>query len=525
MQRNINVVAARILGIVFLFASSTAWAQGEASAQHFQPAIGAGNFLSIDGARISDQTPFSLGVTLNYASSPYRLACESPLCEGEERLDVVRHMYTTDITGAAMVLPRLQLGLRLPVSHVLGDDAGAGRRVAAALGDPTLEAKFRALGAIDSPVVLGLAAFGSAPLGHAMAEGSFIGHSSFTGGVKAIADFRFGRWALAANVGGIFRETVEIGEEELGSALRYGGAVAYQLGRRVRLVGESVVHQNLGESGGSVVEADAALQFRPSVQPVTITVGGGAGFSEKFGSPVARAIIGLRFDTGTIGRTFGRAPREPEPAVRRVSTDPSEPEERQAEPAAAEGPTTVAAEQAARATAETAQPAPRPASRTEPAESAPAPARPAPPPAARPAEAAPVVASARPAPPPAPAPSRSSEEALQIIVDTRVYFTFNSFDLRPDAYPALDKLARAILERPDIGIIEVAGHADSVGPREANLHISRKRAEVVADYLVSKGVPRSRLVTRGYGAERPVTSNETPSGRAQNRRIELKTQR
>ncbi len=110
-------------------------------------------------------------------------------------------------------------------------------------------------------------------------------------------------------------------------------------------------------------------------------------------------------------------------------------------------------------------------------------------------------------------------------MDTRVYFTFNSFDLRPDAYPALDKLARAILERPDIGIIEVAGHADSVGPREANLHISRKRAEVVADYLVSKGVPRSRLVTRGYGAERPVTSNETPSGRAQNRRIELKTQR
>lgn len=515
MRTRYKTYLARAVAALCLLSSAPAAAQDEASAQSFQPAIGPGNFLSLDGARISDRTPFSFGLMLNYGSSPYRLACEPPLCSGEERLDVIRHMYTTDLMGSAMVLPRLQLGLRLPVSHVLGDGAGGGRLVAAAFGDPTLEAKLRALGEVDSPVVLGLAVHGSAPLGHAMAEGSFIGNSSFTGGVKAIADFRFGRWALAANVGGIFREAVALGDDEIGSALRYGGAVGYQLSRRVRLVGESVVHQNLGASGGNVIEADAALQFRPSVQPVTITVGGGAGFSDDFGSPVARAIIGLRFDTESIARGFGRAPRSTEPAVRTVSTRPSEEEEADEPAPEVGGPAAAATERAEQATSR--------AARSE-AESKPpvvARAEPAP----KPAPAPKPTTAPKPAPAPKPTPSRRADEALRIIVDTRVYFTFNSFDLRADAYPKLDELARAILDRPDLGRIEIAGHADAVGPREANLFVSRQRAERVADYLVGKGVPRDRLVTRGYGADRPETSNESAAGRAQNRRIELKTTR
>lgn len=498
----------RTFGFFCVLLAAPALAQGEASAQHFQPSIGPGNFLAIDGARISDETPFSLGVMLNYSSSPYRLACEPPICSGQETLDVVRHMYTTDITGAVMVLPRLQLGLRLPVSHVLGDEVEGNRLVAAAFGDPTLEAKWRMVGEVDSPVVLGLAAHGSAPLGHAMAEGSYIGNSSFTGGLRAIADFRFGAWGLAANVGGIFRETVEVGEAEVGSALRYGGAIAYHFSRRVRLVGESVVHQYLDEAGGQLIEADAALQFRPSIQPVTITLGGGAGFNEDFGSPVGRVILGLRFDTHTISQTFGRSAPPPEPAIRRVSTEPAE--ETKPEPAPVR--TEPAAEQVETTTAEVAQtPAPKPAPRPQPKpEPAPAVAQ------------APVAPPPRPQPPPAAAASRTRNDR-DIIVNTRVYFLFNSYELRADAYPKLDELARAILANPDLGTIEVAGHADNIGPDEANQFISERRAQVVADYLVGKGVPRHRLRTRGYGADRPEAENDTVQGRAKNRRIQLHT--
>ena len=506
MRARLVTLATRALGAACLLASASALAQGEVSVQHFQPAIGPENFLSMDGARISEETPFSLGVMVNYSSSPFRLPCEAPLCSAEERLDVVRHMFTTDVMGAATLGSRLQLGLRIPVSHVRGDGLGQ-EIVAATFGDPALELKWRALGEVTSPFVLGLAVHGSAPLGHAMQEGTYIGNSSFAGGVKAIADLRLGRWALAANVGAIFREAMTVQGEEIGSALRYGGAVAYHISRRVRVLGETVVHTNLTESGGNVVEADAALQFRPSVQPVTFTLGGGAGFGDRFGTPVARAIVGVRFDTGSIEATARRT-RPTEPAVRTVSTRPApaqEGEERKAEEARPQTPVEEASRQTEQATAKAAE-APRPVQRQETAVAK--------------AETAPRPASAT----VAPQSTRGvPEEVMRRILETRVYFEFNSWELHPDSYRTLDELARLILAHPELGSLEVAGHADNVGPREANEYVSRMRAQVVADYLASKGVPRNRLVIRGYGSNRPEADNETSWGRARNRRIELKT--
>lgn len=514
MRARLVSLATGALGAACLLGAAPALAQGEVSVQHFQPAIGPENFLSVDGARISDQTPFSLGVMVNYSSSPFRLPCEAPLCSDEERLDVVRHMFTTDILGAAALGSRLQLGLRIPFSHVRGDGLGDAI-VAATFGDPSLELKWRALGAMDSPFVLGLAAHGSAPLGHAMQEGTYIGHSSFTGGVKAIADLRLGRWALAANVGALFRESMTVQGEEIGSALRYGGAIAYNISRRVRVLGETMVHTNLAESGGSVVEADAALQFRPSIQLVVFTLGGGAGFGDRFGTPVARAIVGVRFDTGSLEATARRS-QPAESPIRTVSTRPASTQERE-EPKAEQpqAPVEEVSRQAEEATAKAAEP-PRPARREEPVrreETTVAKAEPTPPPPARPASTTITPQSSRGVPP----------EVVRRIAEARVYFEFNRWELRPEAYATLDELARLLVAHPELGTLEVAGHADNVGPREANEHVSRMRAQVVADYLVGKGVPRNRLVIRGYGSDHPEADNETSWGRARNRRIELKT--
>jgi OOP family OmpA-OmpF porin len=70
--------------------------------------------------------------------------------------------------------------------------------------------------------------------------------------------------------------------------------------------------------------------------------------------------------------------------------------------------------------------------------------------------------------------------------------------------------------------MEIAGHTDSTGPRDHNLDLSRRRARSVKKYLVDHGIDDKRLTTRGYGPDEPIASNDTPDGRAENRRIEFR---
>ncbi|WP_328805987.1 OmpA family protein [Paraburkholderia solitsugae] len=72
--------------------------------------------------------------------------------------------------------------------------------------------------------------------------------------------------------------------------------------------------------------------------------------------------------------------------------------------------------------------------------------------------------------------------------------------------------------------LEVAGYSDNVGGAQANLQLSKKRADAVRAYLVKTGVPADSLVAQGYGDARPVASNDTASGRFANRRIEFVAQ-
>ncbi len=88
------------------------------------------------------------------------------------------------------------------------------------------------------------------------------------------------------------------------------------------------------------------------------------------------------------------------------------------------------------------------------------------------------------------------------------------------AHPAFDKAA-ALLQKHERVVVEVAGHTDSVGSDEYNMGLSDRRANSVKDYLTAKGVKASRLSAHGYGESRPVASNDTDEGRAENRRVEL----
>jgi outer membrane protein OmpA-like peptidoglycan-associated protein len=101
-----------------------------------------------------------------------------------------------------------------------------------------------------------------------------------------------------------------------------------------------------------------------------------------------------------------------------------------------------------------------------------------------------------------------------------VTFAFDSANLNSQFYPVLDKVAQTLVEY-DKTVIEVAGHTDSVGSDAYNQQLSERRANSVATYLSSHGVPGARVVTVGAGEAHPVASNDTEDGRAQNRRVEI----
>jgi len=101
-----------------------------------------------------------------------------------------------------------------------------------------------------------------------------------------------------------------------------------------------------------------------------------------------------------------------------------------------------------------------------------------------------------------------------------VTFALDSASLNTDFHSVLNKVGETLREY-DKTVIEVAGHTDSSGSDQYNQQLSEKRANAVAQYLSAQGVPAARMVTVGAGESHPVASNDTPEGRAQNRRVEI----
>lgn len=107
------------------------------------------------------------------------------------------------------------------------------------------------------------------------------------------------------------------------------------------------------------------------------------------------------------------------------------------------------------------------------------------------------------------------------IVLRGVNFDFDKSVIRPEGKPVLDEAITVLKEEPGITIV-VEGHTDSIGTDAYNMKLSERRADAVADYLAAGGVSRKRMSTVGFGESKPVASNETEDGRAQNRRVEFK---
>lgn len=101
-----------------------------------------------------------------------------------------------------------------------------------------------------------------------------------------------------------------------------------------------------------------------------------------------------------------------------------------------------------------------------------------------------------------------------------ILFDVNSDAIRRESAPVLQQVADALTSQPSLKL-RIEGHTDSSGNPAANLDLSARRAESVRKELVKLGIAADRLTTQGFGDTRPAASNETPQGRAENRRVEF----
>jgi len=107
------------------------------------------------------------------------------------------------------------------------------------------------------------------------------------------------------------------------------------------------------------------------------------------------------------------------------------------------------------------------------------------------------------------------------IVLRNVFFDFNKSTLRPESNAELQNLLTLMTENPNLKI-EISGHTDNVGSAAYNKKLSESRAQAVVNFLLGKGVDKSRLTFAGYGFDQPIAPNDTEEGRQLNRRTEFK---
>lgn len=141
-----------------------------------------------------------------------------------------------------------------------------------------------------------------------------------------------------------------------------------------------------------------------------------------------------------------------------------------------------------------------------------------------------VVAGEAPPPPPpkaeaTPEPEKPEPKAEvsadRIDLKEKVEFENNSAKLSGNSDALLDDVAKIMEDHPEILKIEIQGHTDSNGKKAHNQKLSTDRAASVKAYLVGKGIAEKRMVSKGFGQDKPIADNKTDEGRAQNRRVEI----
>ncbi len=116
--------------------------------------------------------------------------------------------------------------------------------------------------------------------------------------------------------------------------------------------------------------------------------------------------------------------------------------------------------------------------------------------------------------------AKTEDNRLKVNIPTDISFDTGRSEVKPGLRPVLDSFARSINGNPN-ATVQIVGHTDSTGGDAVNNPLSVARAQATRDYLVERGVQSSRISIDGRGEHQPIATNDTDTGRARNRRVEI----
>ena len=116
--------------------------------------------------------------------------------------------------------------------------------------------------------------------------------------------------------------------------------------------------------------------------------------------------------------------------------------------------------------------------------------------------------------------SQTADNQLKLDIPSDVSFDSGRYDIKSNLRPVLDRFAATLNQNP-VTTVRIIGHTDNTGSDEVNNPLSVNRASATRDYLVARGVAMNRVGIDGRGSHEPMADNNTPTGRAANRRVEI----
>jgi OOP family OmpA-OmpF porin len=310
----------RLLLCVALSASFASFASAQSkqdfSTVRFSPAPGAGNFVTVDGAKVGSHLNTSYGVFLESAANTLVVHDEcatipnvSPLCKNRE-VAFVRQTSLAHVTAALSLFGRAQIGLELPLGFTDADrydevtTAGNGLHIKPhegfSLADSRIAAKVRVFGEPDDSLTMAAVVSSTVPTASLTSHGdctkfeqcSFLGERGAQVAGMFVSEFSVPEFRVAVNVGAAYRPKRSFLDTEVGSEVRYGLAGAYNATPLFRLGAEVTGSANLLGSDDYPLEARGFLGYGQDFQ---ITAGGGAGILGDVGSPTYRVFLGMQY--------------------------------------------------------------------------------------------------------------------------------------------------------------------------------------------------------------------------------------
>lgn len=529
LRRRTSTVAVKALaltsllvGALLMGGQALAQTAPQINIQQFIPAAGADQpFAQVMGADTPGQLIPSFGLYLNYASMP--LAFRSDV-EGSEALLMVGQQAQADVLAALGLGSRFELGVGFPVTFFqTGDTLVGGSPLASfALGDLRIQAKAQLLRNDQGPS-LALAALATAPTG---TPAAYQGHGGPTFEPLVALGWRFSeRFQTGLNAGYVVRLQPEVVRSlELGNELRYGLAGRFELSPgTLAVMGELFGRVPLGGTGaGTPLELHASVRYSPA-KGHALSLGAGPGLTQGYGTPLWRASLGYTFsgarrepvvavdtDGDGIVDSADSCPEQPED-VDRFKDEDGCPDPDNDQDGVVDGSDKCVNEAEDRDTFEDADGCPDPDNDKDGLLDAAdkCPLEPETRNDFEDGDGCPDVVPAKPAP-------KMEVKEGEILL----FFALDSTELDARSIDLLDKLATFMATDKKVKL-KLLGFADATGEDPYNLNLSKRRTQEVLAYLVKKGVAKKRIEIEAYGEGMPRASNDTDSGRAENRRVRV----